>query len=245
MQTKVVWTCLTFITILQGTVKGGRRQGRQRNRWEDYIREWTGLEFTKFQRAVENREKWRKLAAKSPVVPQQPSWLRGWWWWWWTLLILFPTSSSPYYPHPPTSTHPQHSTCSPVFHLPCQEQRVCDFQHGVRLHFTSWHWDHNDSVQTLRSQWQCADIEITMTVCRYWDHNDSVQTLRSQWQCTNVYKHWDHNDSVRVCVCVCVCCGVVVCVCLHDGQSLKYTTDYKPDKAILILDSFWSSAIDT
>ena len=71
-------------TILQGTVKGGRRQGRQRNRWEDYIREWTGLEFTKFQRAVENREKWRKLAAKSPVVPQQPSWLRGrWWWWWW------------------------------------------------------------------------------------------------------------------------------------------------------------------
>ena len=30
-------------TILQGTVKGGRRQGRQRNRWEDNIREWTGL----------------------------------------------------------------------------------------------------------------------------------------------------------------------------------------------------------
>ena len=31
--------------ILQGTVKGGRRQGRQRKRWEDNIREWTGLEF--------------------------------------------------------------------------------------------------------------------------------------------------------------------------------------------------------
>ena len=30
-------------TILQGTVKGGRRQGGQRNRWEDNIREWTGL----------------------------------------------------------------------------------------------------------------------------------------------------------------------------------------------------------
>ena len=27
-------------TILQGTVKGGRRQGRQRKRWEDNIREW-------------------------------------------------------------------------------------------------------------------------------------------------------------------------------------------------------------
>ena len=40
---------------LQGTVKRGRRQGRQRNRWEDNIREWTGLEFAKSQKAVENR----------------------------------------------------------------------------------------------------------------------------------------------------------------------------------------------
>ena len=32
-------------TILQGTVKGRRRHGRQRKRWEDTIREWTGLEF--------------------------------------------------------------------------------------------------------------------------------------------------------------------------------------------------------
>ena len=60
-------------TILQGTVKGGRRQGGQRKRWEDNIRKWTGLEFGKSQRAVENREKWRKLVAKSFVVPQRPS----------------------------------------------------------------------------------------------------------------------------------------------------------------------------
>ena len=63
-------------TILQGTVKGGRRQGRRRKRWEDNIREWTGLEFGKSQRAVENREKWRKLVAKSSVVSQRPSRLR-------------------------------------------------------------------------------------------------------------------------------------------------------------------------
>ena len=44
-------------TILQGTVKGGRREGRQRRRWEDNIREWTGLEFAMSQRAVENRAK--------------------------------------------------------------------------------------------------------------------------------------------------------------------------------------------
>ena len=48
-------------TVLLGTVKGGRWQGRQRKKWEDDIREWTGLEFAKSQRAVENREKWRKL----------------------------------------------------------------------------------------------------------------------------------------------------------------------------------------
>ena len=57
---------------MQGTVKGGRRQGRQRKRWEDNIREWTGLEFAKSQRAVENRERRRKLVAKSSVVPQNP-----------------------------------------------------------------------------------------------------------------------------------------------------------------------------
>ena len=72
--------------ILQGTVKGRWRQVRQRKRWMDNIRDWTGLEFGKSQRAVENREKWRKLVAKSSVVPQRPSRLRDWWWWWWWFL---------------------------------------------------------------------------------------------------------------------------------------------------------------
>ena len=35
-------------TILQSTVKRGRRPGRQRKRWEDNVREWTGLGFAKF-----------------------------------------------------------------------------------------------------------------------------------------------------------------------------------------------------
>ena len=56
--------------ILQSTVKGGRRQGRQRKRWEDNIRDWTGLEFAKTQRAEENRGKWRKFVVKSSLVPQ-------------------------------------------------------------------------------------------------------------------------------------------------------------------------------
>ena len=43
-------------TILQGTVKGERRQSKQTKRWGDNIREWTGLEFANSQRTVENRE---------------------------------------------------------------------------------------------------------------------------------------------------------------------------------------------
>ena len=57
-------------------MKGGRIQGRQGKRWEDDINEGTGLEFGRSQRAVENRAKWRKLVAKSSVVPQRPSRLR-------------------------------------------------------------------------------------------------------------------------------------------------------------------------
>ena len=33
-------------------------------RWEDSIREWTGLEFGKSQRAVENRKKMEKTGCK-------------------------------------------------------------------------------------------------------------------------------------------------------------------------------------
>ena len=59
-------------TILQGTVKGGRRRGRQKKRWEDNIREWTGLEFAKSQRAIENREKWRTLIVNHLWYPNDP-----------------------------------------------------------------------------------------------------------------------------------------------------------------------------
>ena len=58
-------SCLPFIRSSQdrfaSTVKeitvSCKRQGRQRKRWENNSREWTGLEFAKSQRAVENREK--------------------------------------------------------------------------------------------------------------------------------------------------------------------------------------------
>ena len=54
-------------------MKGGRRRGRQRKRWEDNIREWTGLEFGRYQRAVENREKWREKKTGREIICGAPT----------------------------------------------------------------------------------------------------------------------------------------------------------------------------
>ena len=42
-------------TILQGTVKGKRKRGRLKKRWDDNIKEWTGMDFASSARAAENR----------------------------------------------------------------------------------------------------------------------------------------------------------------------------------------------
>ena len=108
-QTAVVYvSCSSGLakTILQGTVKGGRRQGRQKKRWEDNIREWTGLEFAKSQRAMENRGNVRKLVAKSSVAPQQPSRLRDRCWWWWQRECSFSRNANLFLLHLPHSASP-------------------------------------------------------------------------------------------------------------------------------------------
>ena len=63
-------------TILQGTIQGGRQRGRQRKRWDNNIKEWTGLEWNIILRKSENRVEWRKLVVKFTVVPQRSAWLR-------------------------------------------------------------------------------------------------------------------------------------------------------------------------
>ena len=79
MQTAVVWTCLPFIRSDQNRLARHSEKGKQRTGWQGNTGEWIGLEFAMCQRAVKNREKWRKLFMKSPVVPQWPSWLRDRW----------------------------------------------------------------------------------------------------------------------------------------------------------------------
>ena len=62
-------------TILQGTVKGRRKWGRQKKRWEDNIKEWTGMDFASSTRAAENRTRW--IVANSSVVPGPRSKVMG------------------------------------------------------------------------------------------------------------------------------------------------------------------------
>ena len=51
---------------------GKRKRGRQKKRWEDNIKEWTGMDFASSTRAAENRTRWKGIVANSFVVPPQP-----------------------------------------------------------------------------------------------------------------------------------------------------------------------------
>ena len=62
-------SCGMAKTIVQGTVNGATRRGRQKKRWEDNIKEWTDMEFGDSQRAAEERECWKGIVAISTVVP--------------------------------------------------------------------------------------------------------------------------------------------------------------------------------
>ena len=65
-------------TVLQGTVRGQRKRGRQKKRWEDNITEWTGVKMGEAIRHAEDREGWRRLVFNSSLAPQrQPPWDRG------------------------------------------------------------------------------------------------------------------------------------------------------------------------
>ena len=55
-------------TIIQGIVKGKRKRGRQKKRWINNIKEWTGMDFASSNRAAENRTRWKGIVANSSVV---------------------------------------------------------------------------------------------------------------------------------------------------------------------------------
>ena len=63
-------------TAALSRLKGARRRGRQKKRWEDNIKEWTGMGFGDSLRAAEDREGWKGIVATSSVVPRRPPRLR-------------------------------------------------------------------------------------------------------------------------------------------------------------------------
>ena len=75
MPPEVVWSCLPFIRSGQNHLVRHSERGKKTRQTEEevgYVREWTGLEFGKSQRAVENSGKWKKPVTKSYVVPHDP-----------------------------------------------------------------------------------------------------------------------------------------------------------------------------
>ncbi|PIK42080.1 endonuclease-reverse transcriptase [Apostichopus japonicus] len=63
-------------TILQGTVQGKRRRGRQRKRWVDNIKEWTGMNFATTQALAHDRQEWKRLMSSPLQRPYDPGRLR-------------------------------------------------------------------------------------------------------------------------------------------------------------------------
>ena len=55
-------------TVVQGTLEGGRKRGRQRKSWLDNIKEWTRKESPELIRLAEDRPKWQLLARNASLM---------------------------------------------------------------------------------------------------------------------------------------------------------------------------------
>ena len=64
-------------TVLRGMVRGKRKGGRQKKRWEDSIRGWTGMDFAGSAGAAWGGSRWKGIVAGSSVVPRQSSKVMG------------------------------------------------------------------------------------------------------------------------------------------------------------------------
>ena len=66
----MVWLCLKvfWFTKNNSTVHGERRRDRQKKRWLDSIKEWTGIDFASSARAAVDRRKWKGGVVKLSVM---------------------------------------------------------------------------------------------------------------------------------------------------------------------------------
>ena len=61
-------------TVLQGTLEGGRKRGRQVKCWADNLKEWPILDSPTLTRLAEDRPAWRSLSYD--VSTMSPLWLQ-------------------------------------------------------------------------------------------------------------------------------------------------------------------------
>ena len=75
---KLYWFCNISMssglakTILQDTVQGKRRKGIQKKRWEDHIKEWTGVDFVNSTRTAKDMTRLKGIVVMSSVAAQRP-----------------------------------------------------------------------------------------------------------------------------------------------------------------------------
>ena len=89
-QTAVVWSCLPFIMSGQNHLARHSEMGKKTRQAEEELgRQHQGMDRPGVRQVPEGsgeKRTWRKLVAKSSVVPQRPVWLRGRWKWSWRTL---------------------------------------------------------------------------------------------------------------------------------------------------------------
>ena len=54
-----------------------KKRGREKKRWENNIKERTGMDFVSSTRAAENRTSWKGMVANSSVVSRRTSKVMG------------------------------------------------------------------------------------------------------------------------------------------------------------------------
>ena len=66
-------------TLLQGTLEGGRRRGRQRECWINNIKEWTSVLMPELPTKAFCRKDWKRISAKSSLIsPKRHNRSRDW-----------------------------------------------------------------------------------------------------------------------------------------------------------------------
>ena len=65
-------TCLSSITILQRTVRGGRKRGGQRKRWGHNVAVWANLSDSESLRLTGDRSRRRGVVSKYMMAPLRP-----------------------------------------------------------------------------------------------------------------------------------------------------------------------------